>query len=249
MGLLTEEIFVCFDCESTGLDVRKDSIIEIAASTFTFNKLLDSFETLVDPRVPIPKESTKIHHITDDMVEGKPTIKEVLPEFLKLAEKHIVVGHSIAFDIDIVKESAKKHSVPTKLGEKPFIDTLRLARLYGGSPVNSLEKLREHFNIPSEGAHRAMSDVKVNIEVFKQLTRPFKTTEALLERLKKPVALKLMPLGKYRGRIFKDIPIEYLSWAINQDFDVDLIFSLSSEINKRKKGKHFTQASNPFADL
>ena len=51
--------------------------------------------------------------------------------------------------------------------KQPFIDTLRMARLYGESPINSLERLRQHFNIAAEGAHRAMSDVIVNIEVFK----------------------------------------------------------------------------------
>ena len=66
-----------------------------------------------------------------------------------------------------------------------------------------LEKLREHFNIEPEGAHRAMSDVIVNISVFKYLSQSFKTTEQLLERLKKPILLKTMPLGKYKGRPFQ----------------------------------------------
>jgi DNA polymerase-3 subunit epsilon len=124
-----------------------------------------------------------------------------------------------------------------------------MARLYGESPVNSLEKLREHFNIAAEGAHRAMNDVVVNIEVFKFLSSKFKTTEQLVERLKKPILLKKMPLGKHKGRPFGEIPIEYLLWAANKDFDQDLLFSIKSELKKRKTGNQFRQASNPFSSL
>jgi len=58
-----------------------------------------------------------------------------------------------------------------------------------------------------------------------------------------------MPLGKHKGRIFSEIPVEYLRWAVNQNFDQDLMFSLKTELKKRNKGSHFGQASNPFANL
>jgi DNA polymerase-3 subunit epsilon len=58
--------------------------------------------------------------------------------------------------------------------------------------------------------------------------------------------MRLMPFGKHKGRPFKELPIEYLVWASNKDFDEDLIFSLRSEIKRRKKGNLFTQAGNPF---
>ncbi|PCI92693.1 DNA polymerase III subunit epsilon, partial [Candidatus Aerophobetes bacterium] len=49
----------------------------------------------------------------------------------------------------------------------------------------------------TDGAHRAMNDVVVNIEVFKNLSTSFNTTKALLDRLKKPIPMKTIPLGKY----------------------------------------------------
>ena len=124
-----------------------------------------------------------------------------------------------------------------------------MARLYGESPVNSLEKLRQHFNIEAEGAHRAMNDVIVNIEVFKYLSKDYKTTEQLLKILQKPIKLKLMPLGKHKGRRLDEIPIEYLLWAERKDFDQDLLYSIRSELRNRKKGGGFEQSTNPFANL
>ncbi len=249
MVLLNKDIFICIDCETTGLDEKNDRIIEIAVAKFSFNEIIHSYETLIDPEIEIPKLSQAIHNISQEMVQNKPKIKDILPEVLKMINGHIIVGHGIYFDISMIANEAQRNIIPCSILDVKYIDTLRLARLYGNSPINSLERLREHFNIEQESAHRAMSDVKVNIEVFKQLSKDFTTTHQLLERLKKPILLKNMPLGKHKGRSFSEIPIEYLLWAANKDFDQDLLYSIRSEINNRKKGNNFEQAINPFQSL
>lgn len=249
MGHLDKDTFICLDCETTGLDPRTDRIIEIAVVKFTFSHTIASYETLIDPECQIPEASIAIHHITQQMVQGKPSISKVLPEIFALIGSHIIVGHGINLDIAFLRESAKRHHLPCPVDNNLFIDTLRLARLYGESPTNSLEKLRQHFNIAQEGAHRAMSDVTVNIDVFKHLAHSFHTTEQLLDRLKKPILMKTMPLGKHKGRLFSEIPIEYLRWAAQADFDQDLLFSVRSELQKRKKGAGFMHSANPFSQL
>jgi DNA polymerase-3 subunit epsilon len=94
-----------------------------------------------------------------------------------------------------------------------------------------------------------MNDVIVNIEVFKRLVKSFKTLDQLLNRLKKPIMLKALPLGKHKGRPFSEIPEDYLRWAVRKDFDRDLIFSIKTELKNRSKRSNFEQASNPFFDL
>lgn len=249
MGLLKKETFVCVDCETTGLDPENDRMIEVAAVKFTFDGTLDEFDTLVDPGSPISKESIEIHHITDDMVQGKPKAGDILAQLLAFIGRHTLVGHGIGFDIDIITNEAKRSGIPCTISNNLVLDTLRMARLYGESPKNSLEQLRHHFNIPNEGAHRAKNDVIVNVEVFKKLATPYTTLKQLVDRLAKPIALKNMPLGKHKGRPFREIPQDYLLWAARQNFDQDLLFSLRSEVNRRKKGKNFSQAVNPFGDL
>lgn len=249
MGLIQEEVFVCIDCESTGLDPQKDRIIEIAVARYTFDRIIQKFETLANPECEIPKISQDIHNISQEMIQGKPKIGEVLPQILKMIEGHIIVGHGIGFDIALIAAEAKRCNIPTQIDRQTSIDTLRLARLYGESPVNSLERLRQHFNIAAEGAHRAMSDVIVNIEVFKYLSKPYQTTEQLFKALSKPIKLKTMPLGKHKGRRFDEIPVEYLVWAEKKNFDQDLLFSIRSELRNRKKGGGFEQAANPFGGL
>ncbi len=249
MGKIEEQRFVCLDCETTGLDPVRDRIIEIAIIQFDLVNIYDKFETLIDPECRIPDESVAIHHITQKMVSGQPLIKDVLKEFLSYVGNHIIIGHSIEFDIDIINETAKREKINCEIKKNRFIDTLRLARAYGESPINSLESLRKHFHIEFEEAHRAMSDVIVNIEVFKRLIKPYTTVEKMFDMLAKPVLLKDMPLGKHKGRPFKEIPLEYLLWAANKDFDMDLLFSIRSELKRRRQGTQFSQAGNPFQGL
>ena len=246
---LADEIFVCLDCESTGLDPAKDRIVEIAITKFTFNELLSSYETLIDPECDIPQTSQDIHKISQEMITGKPKIREILPKVLDLIGSYPIVGHGINFDISLIANEAKRAQIPTQILSQTHVDTLRLARLYGESPVNSLERLRQHFNIASEGAHRAMNDVVVNIEVFKHLVHSYKTLDQVLKILQKPIKLRLMPLGKHKGRKFDEIPLEYLLWAEKVDFDQDLLFSIRSEIKNRRRGGGFEQAANPFTNL
>lgn len=242
-------MFVCIDCEATGLDPKNDRIIEIAAAKFTIKEILEQKDALVNPECDIPESSIAIHNITPDMVRGKPTIRDVLPEFLKFIGKHMIVGHNIQYDIDIITHTAQREGIPCHISGNPSIDTLRLARLYGESPSNSLEQLRQHFNIDFEGAHRALNDVVVNIGVFRYLSHKFNTTKQILKTLEKPIALKYMPLGQHKGRPMKEIPLEYLKWAASKDFDMDLLYSIRSELKRRKTKKDFGQSTNPFQNL
>lgn len=249
MGPLNQENFVCIDCETTGLDPNVDKIIEVAVVQFTLNDTFKSCEYLIDPQCAIPETSIAIHHITQEMVTGKPLIAQVLPEILELIGKRIIVGHGVGFDIEVLALAAERAGIPCTLRHNLTLDTLRMARHYGDSPTNSLEQLRRHFNIEQEGAHRAMNDVVVNMGVFKYLAKRFRTTQQLFDMLAKPILMKNMPLGPHKGRPLKEIPLPYLIWAANKDFDQDLLFSLRTEIKRRKTGNSFSQSSNPFNDL
>jgi len=249
MALIKDTTFVCLDCETTGLDPVNDRVVEVAVASFTLDGVIEQFESLIDPERPIPEEVIAVHHITQTMVEGKPKIEEVLPEIIRLIGRRPIIGHGIGFDINLIDQAAKRHNITCHVKQNPSFDTLRLARLYGESPSNSLQQLRAHFNIEEEGAHRAMSDVIVNIEVFKKLSVNFKTLHQIQEVLSKPISMKNMPLGKHKGRPMKELPLDYLLWAARQEFDQDLLYSLRTEVNRRKKGNSFVQLANPFSGL
>ncbi|HCB51137.1 TPA: hypothetical protein DEP21_00925 [Patescibacteria group bacterium] len=72
---------------------------EIAAVRFDGNKIVDTFQTLVDPERHIPTFITKITGISNDMIVGAPTIGEILPDFLNFLGDDIFVAHNISFDL------------------------------------------------------------------------------------------------------------------------------------------------------
>ena len=129
MTLINKDIFICIDVETTGLDLLSDRVIEIAIVKFTFDEILDTYSTLIDPEIEIPKTSQAIHNISQDMVKGKPKIKDVLPEILKFIGDRIIMGHGITFDIDMIYAETKRNQIPCKIYNAIYIDTLRLARL------------------------------------------------------------------------------------------------------------------------
>lgn len=249
MTLLNKATYVCLDCEFTGLDLEKDRIIELAAIRFNFSEILEEFDKLVKPDCPISEEAFAIHRISVEMVENKPPLEAVLPDFLAFVGRDIVVGHGLGSDFEMLTRAAERAKIPCTLRQRPYIDTLRLARLYGDSPNNSLQKLAHHFNIPTDPAHRALNDVKMNIEVFKYLVARYKTIEQIMDILSRPIQMKFMPLGKHKGRPFSEIPLQYLKWAAHMDFDQDLLYSIGLELKKRKKGGGFREAANPFSEL
>ncbi|WP_201456572.1 putative quorum-sensing-regulated virulence factor [Chlamydia sp. 17-3921] len=249
MTLLKDTIFVCLDCEMTGLDVKKDRIIEFAVVRFTFDHIIDSMEFLINPERVVSVESQRIHHISNEMLKDQPKFAKVYPKikaFLK--EGDHIVGHSVGFDLQVLSQEAERIS-EASLSKYCVIDTLRLAKEYGDCPNNSLESLAVHFNVPYDGNHRAMKDVEINISIFKHLCKRFQTIEQLKQVLAKPIKMKYMPLGKHKGRCFSEIPLAYLMWASKMDFDSDLLFSIKHEIKLRQKGTGFSQVNNPFMSL
>ena len=70
MPLTFKDPLICIDCETTGLDPTTDRLIEVAVVKFNSDEILESYETLVDPEIPIPPETTAIHHITDEIIDN-----------------------------------------------------------------------------------------------------------------------------------------------------------------------------------
>ena len=112
MKNLKTDIFACIDCETTGLDPKVDEIVEVAVTVFSFENTIASYETLVKPPITIPESSIQIHHITNEMVQDKPSIAEVLPKIFSITGDLVIIGHNISFDIEMLSQAAKKLSIP-----------------------------------------------------------------------------------------------------------------------------------------
>lgn len=164
---LTSLTYTVFDTETTGLDTRGgDEIIAIGAVRMVNRRILhdEIFDQLVDPRRNVPIESTKIHGIQPEMLEGQPTIDQVLPRFHQFCEETILIAHNAAFDMKMLE--LKEHKTGIKF-INPVLDTLLLAAVIQPAQDNhNLEAIATRLGISIIGRHTALGDALATAEVF-----------------------------------------------------------------------------------
>lgn len=150
--------YVVLDLETTGLDARWDSIIELAAAKVENGTVTQTFQSLVNPGYKIDGFITELTGITNEMLDGAPSLEQVLAPFLTLIQSDVILGHYVCFDIRFLQAAAQEYGLAFERHQ--YVDTLRIARkLYPEWPHHRLCDLVENLQISSEGAHRAMLDV------------------------------------------------------------------------------------------
>lgn len=177
--------FIVIDIETTGLS-NDDEIIEISAIKYIAGQYSSEFQTLVKPGKSIPKEATKIHGITDLMVKDAKNISEVMPglfDFLKDGSFPIVI-HNAGFDLKFLLRDMRKLGYTL---QNKVICTLKMAKRELPNLKNKkLETIAKHFNIQTEGHHRAYADCKITGEIFIKLIEEAKRNR--ITRLRRDIA-------------------------------------------------------------
>ena len=160
--------FVVLDTETTGLSARYCELVEVAAIRFDWDgQVLDRYETLIDPCCSIPYSATAVHGITDDMVQGKPTVREAVPalfDFLE-AEPSVLLIHNAGFDLSFLRTAATR--VGVLCPQCPVICTLNLARRrLKEMPRHRLDMLVRSLLGGSGADHRAGGDAEALQQIF-----------------------------------------------------------------------------------
>lgn len=161
--------YVLFDLETTGISAEWDEIIEIAAVKVRGGKIAEEFSELVNPGKPIPLMASQVNHITDKMVAGADSIAKILPRFLEFIGEDVLVGHNIhSFDMKFIYRDCDR--LFHKTISNSYVDTLALAKkAFPGWKHRRLGDLAEYYHIPTQGAHRALQDCRMNQQVMEHL--------------------------------------------------------------------------------
>ncbi len=198
---LTDLTYVVFDTETTGLlPTEGDEIVQIAAVRIVNGRRIDTevFDTLVDPKRPIPPGSTEVHGISNAMVEGAPDIAKVGRDFHRFAEGAVLIAHNAPFDMEFL------HRKEVAIGERfdhPILDTVLLsAVVFGQSESHTLDALthRLGITIPEEARHTAIGDTVATADAF------LKMLPALQARGLRTFGELVAELRKH-GRLIKDL--------------------------------------------
>ena len=234
------------DTETTGAE-PEDRLIQVAYS-FEYNDKDSYFK----PSLPVKIEAMAVHHVTNEMLEGKRAFAEsaMKGELQELSKDHVLIAHNAPFDLEMLKKEGV---------EFPFwIDTLKVAQHLIEAPKYNLQYLRYFLGLkPSLGElqpHDAIADVRVLECLFEYLSTELNKKHAqggnltpedeikiMMELSTTPVLLKKFAFGKYIGSMFEEIKIrdpQYLRWLHDSEMskpalqqNKDLLYTLKHYLN------------------
>lgn len=234
---LTKPI-VFFDLETTGLNITTDRIVEIAVIKIFPNGNKENKSWLVNPTIPIPKEVSEIHGITDKKVKNEPTFKQLAADIFKLIEDCDLGGYnSDKFDIPLLAEEFIRVNIDFNLNNRETIDVQNIFHKLEKRTLSAAFKFYCNKNL--DNAHSAMADTSATYEILLAQIEKYDEIDNNIESLSKFSNIRgkcadlagfikfnesgdeILSFGKYRNitlnEIWKKNP-GYFSWISNADF-------------------------------
>ena len=158
---LTELPVVSLDLETTGLDPSRDRIVSIGAVRADGGRLWPraALDLLVDPGIPIPERSARVHGITDALVAGAPDLAALWPQLIAFIDGTVVVGHQVGFDLAVLAAEAGRRGLPW--APPPALDTMRLYARIATDDRLDLDSAAAALGVPVIGRHTALGDALV----------------------------------------------------------------------------------------
>jgi DNA polymerase III epsilon subunit family exonuclease len=183
VSLLDGARIAVVDTETTGFSPAEGhALVEVAVVRLAGVEPAAEWSTLMHPGRPIPPDASRIHGITDAMVQDAPGPAEVARRLREEIGERVLVFHNAPFDLPFLIELLRAQGQPPILN--PIIDTLGLARGLYPEGGNGLEALARRLGIEAGEAHRALGDARTTARVLRALARAWeeqKRVTSLLE--------------------------------------------------------------------
>ena len=244
---------VFFDLETTGVNICKDRIVEISYLKISPNGKEEGKTRRINPGMPIPREATAIHGITDEDVKDCSTFKEIAKSLASQIEGCDLAGfNSNRFDIPLLAEEFLRANVNIDLSKRKFVDVQTIFHKMEQRTLQAAYKF--YCDKELDDAHSAEADTKATYEVLKaQLDRypDLKNDVKFLSEyssftnnvdfagrmIYNDKGEEVINFGKYKGRLVTDVlqtDPGYYAWIMGGDFPLNTKQKLT-EIRMRMK--------------
>jgi len=164
---------VAIDCETTGLSVRTDDVITIAAIKIRGNRILTSerFEVIVRPDAHMQAEAIKVHRLRQADVAQSPLIRKVLPRLLHFVGGRPLIGYYVDFDIAMLDKHILRYIGIELPNRRIEVSKLYYERKYGDAPANTIVDLSfaamlKDLCIPPLAQHDAFNDALMTAMMY-----------------------------------------------------------------------------------
>jgi DNA polymerase III subunit epsilon len=164
---------VAIDCETTGLDTRRDDIVSVAAVPIHGSRILVSrrFEAMVRPSAKMKAEAIKAHRLREGDVAGGRRIEDVLPDLLRFIGSRPLVGYYLEFDIAMINKPMRRLLGIELPNARIEVSSLYYERKYGDAPPGAEYDLRfaaivGDLGLPALDQHDASSDALMTAMMY-----------------------------------------------------------------------------------
>lgn len=165
--------YVVFDCETTGLDYKSDRILSIGAVAIQNDKIIvgDFMEVFLQQDIFKP-ESVPIHGILKEGKEEKIVEAEAIIRFLEFIKDATLVGHHVAFDIEMINQVLDRLNVGTLKNQAMDTDVMYQKLKYLPYEQHaSLDELCDIYKIKKSDRHTASGDAFITALLFLKLKK------------------------------------------------------------------------------
>lgn len=163
--------YIVIDLEMTGLDPKRDAILEVGAARVRADKVTETLEFFVNPMRSLSQKVTELTGITQEMAAGGVEPGEAIRRVAEFAGEDVWVGHNVIYDYSFLKQLAVNERIPF---EKKAVDTLKLARRLLKEPEKkTLDALCGYYAIERTHAHRALDDACATNALYQRLRDGF----------------------------------------------------------------------------
>jgi len=231
---MDKKLYAIVDIETTGTFSDRGGITEIAIVVTDGTKVVETYETLVNPKANIPYFIENLTGISNQMVAKAPQFSEVAEKVSQILEGKIFVAHNVNFDFKYVKFELELAGFD--IGQSRLC-TVRLSRqIMPGLPSYSLGKLTRSLGISHTSKHRAMSDTMATTELFHMLVA--KGEDDILKTLKSVSKLPNLP-ANLPERVYNKLPNETgVYYFYNEKREI--IYVGKAKDLKKRVTTHFT---------
>jgi DNA polymerase-3 subunit epsilon len=237
MKLKIERPLCFFDLETTGINITKDRIVEIAILKLYPDEKIEKKVWLVNPEMSIPREVSEIHGITDDKVENAPTFKEISKTIYSFINGCDLAGYnSDRFDIPLLMEELLRSEIEFSTKDLKTIDVQTI--FHKMEKRNLTAALKFYCDKKLENAHSAMVDTQATYDVLMSQLDRYKDLEPSISFLSSFTTRRktadfagyivfnkenkeCFSFGKHKGQLVEYILEKepgYFGWLLNADF-------------------------------
>ena len=242
---------ICFiDLETTGINVSTDRIVEIAIVKIALDGTKQVKRRLVNPEMPIPKASSDVHGITDEMVKDAPSFKVIANEIKQFMEGSDIGGYnSNRFDVPMLNEEFLRAGISVDIETRKLLDVQKVFHMMEQRTLSAAYQFYCHKTL--EDAHSAEADATATWEILEAQIQRYpqigNTVESIVKftgedhiidfarRLVYENGVVVFNFGKHKGKpvvqVLKEEP-QYYDWMMKGDFALHTKQKLTEILNK-----------------